>query len=110
MAITWGGHTTYVEVKYLKPKEPISAFKKHFAKLQLTMAELLEAQGRCWYFVAYTACKGRALRAAIIRPHRLAPFVDALTCFDGTNFQAVAECDNAFPTALDYLVFLARRS
>ncbi|MHB8503147.1 MAG: hypothetical protein ACYDHE_19670 [Candidatus Acidiferrales bacterium] len=69
LALTYGGRTTFVEVKFLKEDESPSSFKKHFSALQLATCQLLEHQGRCYYFISFESAEPHAL---IIKPHRLA--------------------------------------
>src|SRR5665213_935482 len=69
-SVTYGGFTNWLEVKYLRPRETPSGFKKHFPALQLATCIWLEKQGRCDYLVAYPY--GKMLHAALISPQKLA--------------------------------------
>lgn len=107
LAITYGGHTLFVEVKLLKEKETPSQFKKHFSGLQLTYCRLLEREGRCCYLIAYQ--KYGATYALIVKPHRLAYFLEKGGT-DVAGLQIPGETFISLAEAIDHLVFMARRS
>lgn len=67
LAVTYGGRTTYIEVKLLETHETISGFRKKIDPLQLAFCHRLQHQGRCVYFIAT-----KAKRAAIISPDSVA--------------------------------------
>lgn len=63
LSVSFGGHTAWVEGKYLRD-ETASTVKKAFGALQLATAVLLNLQSEVVYLVAYEG--GR--RAALIKP------------------------------------------
>lgn len=106
LAITYGDHTLFTEVKLLRAGETASQFKKHFSGLQLATCRLLEQQGRCVYFIAYQGVDETT--ALILRPHRLAHLLER-----GANCASDLSDLEAYwlplPTVIDSLIWRVRQ-
>jgi hypothetical protein len=106
LALTYGGRTLFVEVKYLRADEARPGLKKHFSPLQLATCRLLEQQGRCQYFIACDDAMGRW--GLIIRPHQVAYALEkgAARPRDLWN---VAGHRAPLDQAIDHLVWMTRQ-
>lgn len=103
LAVSYKGHTTWVEVKYLRHGETRSQFLKHFKKLQLATACLLERQVRTYYFIAYA----EGMEAVVVGPELLAQYLS----HDEQDVLALrGECNCCFDAAVNQLVWLVRRT
>jgi|SRR6267142_2540140 len=101
--ITYGGHTTFIEVKLLREAESPSSFRKHFNKLQLATCRLLERQGRCYYFIAFDD------NAAIVRPATLARYLEDEENDEVGSVQLLGGYVDKLSNSLNHLSWLARR-
>jgi hypothetical protein len=97
LAVSYNDRITWIEVKYLRPNETKSQFRKHFDQLQLTVCLLLGKQVPTYYFIAY------GTRAALFTPYQLStllkdPSFDVKSIDMGIN-------DDIFEAALEDLVW-----
>jgi hypothetical protein len=99
LALTYGGKTTFVEVKTLRAGETASRFRKHFSGLQLATCRLLEQQGRCQYFISYEN------DAIIVRPHRLAFAIE----HGAEKYHDLVEVAQPLEKAIDHLIWMVRQ-
>jgi len=103
VTITYGGRTTFVEVKLLRPNETRAQFIKHFDKLQLATCRLLERQGRCLYFIVFGDS------ASIVRPSTLARYLENESNTDMYSIEPLGGYVDEFKASLSHLAWLARR-
>jgi hypothetical protein len=105
LSLTYAGHDLWVEVKLVKEDETPSEFHRHFPGLQLATCRLLEQQGRCVYFIAYS--ENDDLHARIIRPHALAHQLAENKVRHVTDLYGGEV--GPLPAMIDHLIFMARR-
>jgi len=88
LSVNWHDRTAWIEVKLMKPTEPVAAFKKHFEAVQLANAVLLERQVMTLYFVTYPI--NGELRAVLWRPTDLHHLL--LSDFEVYNWRRELAC------------------